>query len=301
MDKSYVIAIPSYKRHETLKKRTLALLREYKIPANKIYIFVATAEEKKIYEEALDSKTYRELVVGKPGIQHIRNFMPKYFPEGQKIVYMDDDLYHVWECVNTIKPLDKKNNKLVKMKSLDGFIKRAFKLSETSGFSNWGVYPTDNPYFMKPTSKDINKYVSTKLTFLIGFLTGVINNHRAEIRTIGDKEDYERSIKYFLKDGGILRFNNVSCATRCYQEQGGMQFDRKKERSKVNAEKLMKDYPEFVKINHSRKSGFVEIRLRDSRKNAPVILLNNKGVVKKLPKLTKKNGKQKHKLNSKKK
>ena len=71
------------------------------------------ASEKKLYQDALDSKTYRELVVGKPGIQHIRNFMPKYFPEGQKIVYMDDDLYHVWECVNTIKPFDKKNNKLI--------------------------------------------------------------------------------------------------------------------------------------------------------------------------------------------
>ena len=286
MDKSYVIAIPSYKRHETLKKRTLALLHTYKIPSNKIYIFVATPEEKKLYQEHLDSNTYCELVVGKPGIQNIRNFMPKYFREGQPIVYMDDDLYHVWECVNNVMPFDKKNNKLIKMKSLDAFIKKAFKLSKNSNFGNWGVYPTDNPYFMKPTAKDINAYTSTKLTFLIGFLTGVINSHKAEIRTIGDKEDYERSIKYFLKDGGILRFNNVSCATKCYKEQGGMQFDRKKERSKVNAEKLMKDYPEFVKINPSRKSGFVEIRLRDSRKDAPKILLNNNGTTKKLSRST---------------
>ena len=36
---------------------------------------------------------------------------------------------------------------------------------------------------MKPTAKDINAYISTKLTFLIGFLTGVINNHKAEVRT----------------------------------------------------------------------------------------------------------------------
>ena len=66
-----------------------------------------------------------------------------------------------------------------------------------------------------------------------------------------------------------------------------MQFDRKKERSKVNAEKLMKDYPDFVKINPSRKSGFVEIRLRDSRKDAPQILLNNNGTVKKTNKSNK--------------
>ena len=31
-------------------------------------------------------------------------------------------------------------------------------------------------------------------------MTGVINNRKAEVRTVDDKEDYERSIKYYLKD-----------------------------------------------------------------------------------------------------
>ena len=94
------------------------------------FTHVATPEEKKLYQEHLDSNTYKELVIGKPGIQNIRNFMPKYFREGQPIVYMDDDLYHIWECVNNIKPFDKKNNKLIKMKNLDAFIKKAFMVSK---------------------------------------------------------------------------------------------------------------------------------------------------------------------------
>ena len=34
----YKIAIPSYKRQDTLKKKTLVMLREYKVPPKIIYI-----------------------------------------------------------------------------------------------------------------------------------------------------------------------------------------------------------------------------------------------------------------------
>ena len=38
---NYKIAIPSYKRPITLRDKTLKVLQEYKIDANKIHIFVA--------------------------------------------------------------------------------------------------------------------------------------------------------------------------------------------------------------------------------------------------------------------
>ena len=144
---------------------------------------------------------------------------------------------------------------------------------------NWGVYPTDNPYFMKPTVKN-NNHISNDLKFLIGFLTGVINNRKAEIRTIGDKEDYERTIKYYLKDNGVIRYNNISCNTNCYKEPGGIQADRKIEDSKINAEYLMRTYPDFVKINNNRNSGFVEIRLRDSKKSKKSLKKNTNKIKK---------------------
>ena len=42
----YVIAIPSYKRNETLKKKTMKVLSEYKINPKIIYIFVADNSQK---------------------------------------------------------------------------------------------------------------------------------------------------------------------------------------------------------------------------------------------------------------
>jgi hypothetical protein len=192
--------------------------------------------------------------------------MPKYFPENKHIVYMDDDISKISICnnnnINRDGSYDKKDNKLERLTNLDKFIKDAFKMSKKTGYTNWGVYPTDNPYFMKPTMKN-NKHVTQDLRFLIGFLTGVVNNRKAEIRSIGDKEDYERTIKYYLKDGGVLRHNNISCNTNCYKEPGGIQATRKVEDSKNNAEYLMKTYPKFVSVNNGRKSGFVEIRLKD--------------------------------------
>jgi len=264
----YVVAIPSYKRHDTLKKKTLSVLKDYRIPKQQIYVFVANKPEYDLYKNTLDPNTYGKLVVGKPGIKEIRNFMSNYFNEEQKIVYMDDDIGKIWQCKNDVEPYDKANNKVYKMLSLKKFFDQAFRLSGKTGFHNWGVYPRDNPYFMKPTNRKnpLNNYVSQDLKFLIGFMTGVINNKEAELRTIGDKEDYERTIKYYLKDGGVLRFNNVSCYTRCYKVAGGIQATRKIEDSNKNANILIKKYPNLVSVNNGRKSPFVEILLRDKTK-----------------------------------
>ena len=277
---NYKIAIPSYKRHTTLKKKTMKVLEYYKISPSIIHIFVANKEEEALYRNELDEGSYGKIIVGKKGIKEIRNFMANYFKENEKIVYLDDDLSKIWECVTTIDgvPKNKKDNKLIQLKSFNQFVKNAFKLSEKTGYKNWGVYPTDNPFFMKPTHKN-NSHISYDLKFLIGFFTGVINCKKAEVRTISDKEDYERTIKYYLNDGGVIRFNNISCNTKCYKEPGGIQANRKKENSRINANKLIKKYPNLVSINESRKSGFVEIRLRDkstSSKNDKLNILSLK-------------------------
>jgi len=257
----YVIAIPSYKRHDVLKKKTLAMLKRYKIPANKINIFLANKKEHDDYTKELEHKTYNKLIVGKPGIKGIRNFMSQHFNEGQHIVYLDDDIGKIWECNNDGDPNDKKGNKLTEIKSFSSFVNKAFKLSKKIGYRNWSVYPRDNPFFMKATQH--TNHVTTDLRFLMGGFHGVINCKKAEVRTIGDKEDYERTIKYYLNDGGVIRFNNISCYTRVYKAQGGLQETARIKESNKSSKALIKKYPSLVSINHARNSPFVEIKLRD--------------------------------------
>ena len=278
--KDYVVAIPSYKRENTLKNKTMRILKKYNIDPKKIHIFVADKEQEKIYKDTLDENSYYKIIVGEPGIKNIRNFMPNYFPEGQYIFYMDDDINHIYDTVNNGDITNKKDNKQIPLKSLKKLIDQGFKLSEKKKMHNWGVYPANNPYFMKPRLRN-NSHISTNLCYIIGFLTGVINNKKAEIRTIDDKEDYERSIKYYLKDKGVIRFNNVTCDTRCYREPGGMQVERTKKRIHDSAVYLTKIYPELCSLNTSKKSGFTEVRLRDKTLSRSKKLIKNKRLTKK--------------------
>ena len=71
----YVIAIPSYKRAETLKSKTLSMLKSNKINSKKIHVFVANNEEKNIYESTLDKNSYGKIIVGIVGMKNIRNFI----------------------------------------------------------------------------------------------------------------------------------------------------------------------------------------------------------------------------------
>ena len=276
------IAIPSYKRPNVLKNKTLKVLLEQKIDPKRIIIFVSDKEQKKEYLKILDPNTYDKIVIGVSGIKNIRNFMANYFKENQKIFYIDDDISQIFQVFNdetkknfsrsigkVIPKLERgynrSHNKLHYMRNLGEFIDNAFKTAEEKGCTNWGIYPVENPYFMKPTTEDVNDYTSTKLSYIMGGFTGVVNNKKAEIRTIDDKEDYERTIKYYLKDGGVLRFLNVCVRTRCYTEPGGMQENRTKERIHESAVYLTKQYPLLCTLNTSKKSGFSEVKLRDRR------------------------------------
>ena len=71
----YVIAIPSYKRAETLRDKSLTVLHKHGIEKKRIYIFVANKDEEKIYKEVLDPKSYNKIVVGVPKIGPQRIFI----------------------------------------------------------------------------------------------------------------------------------------------------------------------------------------------------------------------------------
>ena len=69
----YIIAIPSYKRPETIKTKTLSLLNAHNIPKDKITIFVANEDEYNEYQESLNNEY--KIVVGVPTIGEQRNFI----------------------------------------------------------------------------------------------------------------------------------------------------------------------------------------------------------------------------------
>ena len=255
----YIIAIPSYKREETLKNKTLRVLKEQGIPKNKLFIFVGNKEEYQKYKETLPNY-YNKIIIGEVGMGAIRNFITNYFPHGQKIFNMDDDINGFVELT---KEKDKKTkskfqSKKFKGNDLDKFIKKGFDECQKNNLSLFGIYPASNPFFMK-------KRITYDLRYIIGSCWGSINNKNVKV-SMDDKEDFERTLKYYRKDGGVIRFENVTVISGYYTEKGGMQETRTKQRVLKSAEKLVEQYPDLCKLYLGKKSGYAEVKLKDINK-----------------------------------
>lgn len=244
----YVVAIPSYKRSDLLKEKTLAMLKAGGVPKNRIHIFVANADEKEAYEKAIPKTLYKEIVVGVKGINQQRAFISKHFKEGENIVSVDDDVADVLEI---------KRGKFVPTHSVHSFFESAFKELGKHKLKLWGVFPTPNPFYAEPQQP-----VTTKLRFVIATLYGYVNRHDMVLDSpIEEKEDVENTIKHFLRDGGVLRYNHVSFKTKFKNPNGGL--GALKERLLANksaAEWLHKTYPSLTRIK-VRKNGMHEIVL----------------------------------------
>jgi hypothetical protein len=250
----WIVAIPSYKRAETVRDKTLSVLKKYRIPASKIYVFVADDSEKEIYEKTLEKGTYNQLIVGVPGLAEQRNFISDYFPVGKKIVEADDDIKGFLEYDKDAKRSERP------LRSLINIIRRGFSECDKVGATLWGIYPVANGFFMKDT-------VSTDLKNIIGSFWGWINpgtkGEKGIKLTMSEKEDYLRAILCWERDGVLVRLNFVSPKTSYYTEPGGMQTDpKRREKHEKAIEYLLEKYPEYVARLPGRKSGYPEIILK---------------------------------------
>jgi hypothetical protein len=242
--------IPSYRRADVIGRKTLAFLERHKVPAAQIHIFVASPEEKDAYTQALPSYSGR-IFVGRLGISQQRQYICDSFPNRRQLVFMDDD-------ITDVKQLRGENG-LTHVRDFQMFCEEAFRIARSHKANLWGVYPVANGMFMKKT-------VTTDLRFIRGTLYGQINRKRDDLRlTLPEKEDYENTLKHFIADGAVLRFNHVSFITpQVGKGSGGLQSvnaTRRAKQQKAASKVLLTRYPGMVKPSQSRKRGFAEVRL----------------------------------------
>lgn len=249
----YVIAIPSYKRAETLKEKTLKFLNSNKIDPSLIHIFVANEEERIEYNSILDEKKYGKIIVGVVGMKNIRNFITDYFPANKYIVNLDDDIKDIMYLHG--------DKKLKSLPKLDTFIRDAFQYSQNVGANLWGIYPVANPFYM-------NHGISSGLYYIVGCMWGCKNIYKHKIKvTIDDKEDFERSILYYNEDNVVIRYNYITVKTNYYKEHGGMQETRTDTRVTKSAHYLVKKYPKLCELNNNKKSEKTEIKFKRQNEN----------------------------------
>jgi hypothetical protein len=196
---------------------------------------------------------YNKLIVGKKGLVPQRQFISNQWSENQKIVFLDDDI----ESIDlSLSPLFKKHN-------LDYFIKYAF--SECSNYKSyiWGVYAVFNPFFRKA-----RKEMTTDLNYIVGAFYGIINRPKLKAVQLtitkenGQKEDVERTLKYFLHDGIVLRFNKIGFVTKYYGKEGGLGRFEDRIKPMLEASKKLKErYGDYGEIK-MRGNGMAEFVLK---------------------------------------
>lgn len=252
----FTIVIPSYARSITFKNKTLALLQYHNIPKDNIYLFLASDDEKVIYESVIGTDACN-VVIGVIGLAEQRNVIYNYFPKGTALVCMDDD-------VEAFYKLENSKLRAMEQNEFSEIINLGFKECIKSGACLWSVYPCKNAFFMKDT-------ITYDFKFCIGSFWGCFNPGD-EIRTTQtEKEDYIRCIHFWKRNKAIVRLNNICFKTTTYGGTGGLQSvsrENRIAREIIAVADLILTYPEYIRLNKRRKSPFPEILLRRLRNDS---------------------------------
>ncbi|HNX02203.1 MAG TPA: hypothetical protein PLE33_05880 [Candidatus Cloacimonas sp.] len=223
------IAIPSYRRPNV---KTLELLKEFS--KEEVFIFVHDAEDYAKYQ--INAGRAQIIQTNAPqGIVNQRNFILDYFPEGEKIIMLDDDIKKVKKLIN---------KRLSSNVSVKQFFSFGFSLCTAHNYKLWGVYPIANSFFMKPKLSNHH--------FIIGTLTGIINNKLRYDSNLKVKEDYDFTLQNIIKFGGALRLDYYTIEAEHYTNKGGCVDYRNEQIERECANYLLRKYPKFLKRNPKR-------------------------------------------------
>ena len=260
--KNYRVAIPSFNRPQIIKDKTLALLEFYHISFESIDLFLENQDQYDLYyENMLDDKYLgiNVIITDTMGIRDKRNYIRWYYKELTDFTYIfciDDDIQEI--CVKiddkTIKPVE----------DLDSLICNCFFATEIRKLNIWGVNGCHNPFFLKDT-------ISTKLKYICGAFFGIIINRKKKIlqTSYHHYEDFDFSVQHFIRDGGVVRFNNLCIKTKYFGEGGINEsyggLDNRKKDMKVAGLRFINQYPKYARLIE-KKYGW-DIRLKHSAKS----------------------------------
>lgn len=254
MSLSYFVAMPSHERAPLVAGMTLPFLIDAGgVPADAVSVWVA-AEQYPTYKIVLHEWLERgvHLRAGGLGIKTQRNLIARSYPQGAQLVSCDDDILGL---VQRMTPTDTAPIRAHEV------IENGFAMLARHGLTLWGVYPVNNAYFMRGD-------YTTDLRFICGGFHGMLND-RNEALIICPKEDYERTLRRYERDGGVLRMNNIAFEHGGYKKvRGGLQAtaERTEQSNLIAIEQLRMRYPGLVHLNPRRPG---EITVRSPRRKGP--------------------------------
>ncbi len=245
----YKICVPSYKRPQIIKEKTLSLLNRLQINISEVDVIVETDEMAKEYKAV--NPDVNVIVSNTDGIREKRNFVREYYQNSTDVDYllcMDDDLDEIFDY-----------DKPITREAFIDCIETGFNTCEEKGLTIWGVSPFHNTFFLK-------KQISSNLKYICGAFFGIIidRSHNPFTTKFNHYEDFCFTCQHFLRDGGVLRFNWIALKTKYFNPNGGITEwyggkDARKEAQESDAKNFVDLYPRMARIIE-KKYGF-DLRL----------------------------------------
>jgi len=229
------VAIPTYNRSLTISIQTLLFLRLEQYPSHLITLFVADSEQARIYERDVPKSLYGQIVVGVKGLAAQRNFISDFYPEGQILLQLDDD-------VNGVKSMGNQSLKELLSRGKDCL----------HGCGLWGILPNDD-------GRRFTLATTEHLTHIIGSFF-LIRNHKDIRITVEEGEDYERSILYFNRYGRVCRYRGAGVKTTFNKGSGGLITEDREQRRRAGMDYLVSRYPKAC--SRIMKKDKVDVRLK---------------------------------------
>lgn len=247
---SYQIAIPSYHRSDRIGRLTLHVLAQGGVDMRRVDVWVASEEEGTLYRPIVEAYGANVVVHGLgPGIGATRNAIAQGYAPGTRLLELDDDIHALNQAVDS--------KTLVPVSEIHGWIEKGFELADGK---LWCLYPSCNPYYMHPKRIRYGGLWYAEGAWF-GFTVAPRHDNEHQMVACDHGEDFERSIKYFLHDGGIVRLDMLAVRSRYWVEPGGLQDTRTPENVRAGVDYVCRTYPGLAKA-FVTKAGRLNIRLK---------------------------------------
>lgn len=244
----FEVAIPSHDRAPRLNRQSLRMLADGGVDPERITIFVDEPELDH-YKSVLDRGLYGHLEKGGRLMREQYAAMEGNYPPGTHLLCMDDDIKGIRQRI------DPKTT--IAVADVHDLVQLLFDIALVNGTQLWGLYPVNNAFFMRPRT-------NVGLHFLIGQVYGMVVTHDPEMKVRHlAKTDYERTLRWFRRDGAVTRFDFLAADSHMLAP-GGLRAPDRPDRHEYNelaVDALLEEFPQFVRVKKNRSALGREIRL----------------------------------------
>jgi len=243
------ICICSTRRAHTLASCTLrVLLRDASISPAHVTVIVADDEDARVYADLGISV----LTSPEAGLAQQRVYAQHALQKHPWLLFVDDDVSDI-KCLEHVAP-----------SSLAALITGGFESARGAGARLWGLNTSSD-------ARNLRHGVSTQLGLVNGYFFGLLGHRHESLekstRENAAAEDIERSLRYFLADGVIVRLNFATAIARTWSNAGGLQsvFTSRDTRREAHArvlDALVSEFPNHLRLQASSPNGCAFLRGR---------------------------------------